>query len=377
MLRRPQHERKILNDIKTPPFVTSINSVQALSLSKDSDWSSARAKSKLLAGRVILVLALLSCIFAANASAQGTKLTVSYSADTPGQLSAWMAKETGIYSKNGLDVQLIRATGNVAVMALLSGEVGIGVMGGASVIESNLRGSDSVMIASGQVITDYVLVAQSKMKTAEQLKGGILGVASLSGSSVTASRFALRKLGLDADKDVSIIVVGGTPDRLIALQTGRIQATLLSPPTSIVAEREGFTFLTDVGDLPFPYNSLASTRRFVRENPETVRKYIKSHIEAVHRLKTDRETGIKVLGKYLRRSDRYLLEKSYDASVADNILPRKQYPSLPAIKTVLEMLSERTPKARSTKPEEFFDVRFIKELDDSGFIDNLYRRQRN
>jgi ABC-type nitrate/sulfonate/bicarbonate transport system substrate-binding protein len=185
-------------------------------------------------------------------------------------------------------------------------------------------------------------------------------------------------LGLDADKDVSIIVVGGTPDRLVALQTGRIQSTLLSPPTSIVAEKEGFNLLTDVGDLPFPYNSLATTRRFIRENQETVRKYIKSHIEAVHRLKTDREMGIKVLAKYLRRvGDRYLLEKSYDVSIADSILPRKQYPALPGIKTVLEMLSERTPKARTAKPEDFVDARFIKELDESGFIDNLYRRQRN
>jgi len=325
----------------------------------------------------ILAAALFSVICAGSAAGQGTKLTVSYSADTPGQLSAWMAKEAGIYSKNGLDVQLIRATGNVAVMALLSGEVGIGVMGGASVIASNLSGSDGVLIASGQVITDYVLVTQPKIKTAEQLKGGILGVASLSGSSITASRFALHKLGLDPDKDVSMIVVGGTPDRLIALQTGRIQSTLLSPPTSIVAEREGFNLLTDVGDLPFPYNSLATTRRFIKENQETVRKYIKSHIEAVHRLKTDRETGIKVLGKYLRRNERYLLEKSYDVSIADNILPRKQYPSMPAIKTVLEMLSERTPKARTAKPEDFVDVRSIKELDESGFIDNLYRRQRN
>ncbi len=315
--------------------------------------------------------------FAAPTLGQGTRLTVSYSADTPGQLSAWIAKETGIYSKNGLDVQLIRATGNIAMMALLSGEVGIGVMGGASVVASSLSGSDGVIMASGQVITDYVLVTLPKIKTAEQLKGGIHGVSSLSGSSISASRFALRKLGLDADKDVSIIVVGGTPDRFIALRTGRIQSTLLSPPTSIVAEKEGFNLLTDVGGLPFPYNSIATTRRFIRENQETVRKYIKSHIEAVHRLKTDRETGIKVLTKYLGGGERDLMEKSYDVSVADNILPRKQYPSLPAIKTVLDMLAERTPKARTAKPEDFVDTKFIKELDESGFIDNLYKRQRN
>jgi NitT/TauT family transport system substrate-binding protein len=323
----------------------------------------------------IITIPLIALTFSSIALAQPTKLTVSYSAETPGQLSAWMAKETGIYSQNGLDVQLIRATGNVAVMALLSGEVGIGVMGGASVIASNLSGSDGVMIAAGQVITDYVLVSQPKIKTAEALKGGIVGVSTLSGSSITASRFALRKLGLDADKDVSIIVVGGTPDRLIALQTGRIQATLLSPPTSIVAEKEGFNTLTDVGELPFPYNSIATTRRFIKENQETVRKYIKSHVEAVHRLKTDRETGIKVLAKYLRRvDDRHLLGKSYDLSIADNILPRKQYPALAGIKTVLDMLAERNPKVKTAKPENFVEVRFIKELDENGFIDNLYKR---
>jgi NitT/TauT family transport system substrate-binding protein len=307
--------------------------------------------------------------------AQPIKLTISYSAETPGQLSAWIAKETGIYNKNGLDVQLIRATGNVAVMALISGEVGIGLMGGASVIASNLSGSDAVIIASGQVITDYVLMTQPKIKTAEQLKGGIVGVASLSGSSISASRFALRKLGLDPDKDISFVVVGGTGDRLVALQTGRIQATLLSPPFSVIAEKEGSNLLTDVGELPFPYNSLVSTRRFIKNNEEIVKRYVKSHVEAVHRLKVDRETGIKVLAKYLRRiDDRYLLEKSYDLSVADNILPRNQYPSLAAIKTVLDMLGERNPKARKAQPEHFVEVSFIKELNESGFVDNLYRR---
>jgi NitT/TauT family transport system substrate-binding protein len=330
-----------------------------------------------LARSVILTSAFLACIFSTDALGQNTKLTASYTTDTPAQLSTWMAKEAGIYSKNGLDVQLIRATGNVAVMALISREVAIAAVGGASVIESNISGSDAVLIASGLAMTDYVLVTQRKIKTAAQLKGGIFGVASLSGSSISASRFVLRKLGLDADKDVSIIVVGGTPDRLIALQTGRIQATLLGPPTTIVAEREGFNLLEDLGDLPFPYNSIATTRRFIKENQETVRRYIKSHVEAVHRLKTDRETGIKVLGKYLRLSDRYLLEKTYDVSVTDKILPRKQYPSVPAIKTVLEMVSERTPKARTAKPEDFFDATFIKQLDESGFIDNLYKGQKN
>ena len=313
-----------------------------------------------------LVVALLFKVLAFSpvSWAQVTKLNVSYSSESPGALPVWIAKEAGLYAKNGLDVQLIRVTGNVAVMALVSGEVSIGLMGGSAIITSNLGGSDAVMVAAGQVSTDYALVSRATIKSAEQLKGGIFGVASHIGSAMTATQYALQKLGLNPNKDLTIIVVGGTPERLIALRTGRIHATLLSPPTSFAAQKDGFNILVDVVGLPLPYNSLATTRKFIREHPDTLRKFIKSHVEAVHLLKTDRETGIKVLGKYLRRTrDRELLERSYDLSVADGILPRKQYPTLAGIKTVLESLVGMQPKASTAKAEDFVEMRFIKELE--------------
>ncbi|HEX9445154.1 MAG TPA: hypothetical protein VGA73_13600, partial [Candidatus Binatia bacterium] len=109
--------------------------------------------------------------------------------------------------------------------------------------------------------------------------------------------------------------------------------------------------------------------------PDTVRRYVRSHVEAVHRLKTDRASGIKVLAKYVRGiSDRELLEKSYDRAVTDETLPRKQYPTLEGIRAILEGLAEQEPKAKTAKPEEFVDMRFIGELDQSGYIDGLYRK---
>lgn len=313
-------------------------------------------------------------ILSPAARSQPVRLNVSYSSESPGALSAWIAKESGLYARNGLDVQVLRVTGNVAVMAMVSGEVNIGLMGGSAVITSNLGGSDAVMVAAGQVFTDYSLVTHPKIKSAEQLKGGIIGVASVVGSAMTATQYALRKLGLNP-KEITLLVVGGTPERLVSLRAGRIQATLLSPPTSLVAEKDGYNILTDVVGMPLPYNSVASTRRFVRENPDVTRRFIKAHLEAVHLLKTDREAGIKVLAKYLRRTrDRDLLEKSYDISVSDNILPRKQYPTLAGIKTVLDSLVKTYPKAAHVRPEDFIEVGFIKEFDESGFIDNLYRK---
>ena len=118
---------------------------------------------------------------------------------------------------------------------------------------------------------------------------------------------------------------------------------------------------------------MGTTRTFIRENPDVVRRYVKSQIEAVHRLKTDREAGIRVLAKYLGIQDREVLERAYDDSITDEKLPPKQYPSLEGIKKILEPLGETDPKAKAAKPEDFVDMRFIKELDDSGFIDELYK----
>ena len=130
--------------------------------------------------------------------------------------------------------------------------------------------------------------------------------------------------------------------------------------------------MLDVIVMPLPYNSIVSTRRFVRENPDSARKFIKAHLEAVNLLKTDRETGIKTLAKYLRRTrDRHLLEKSYDISVSDTIMPRKQYPTLAGIKSISDSLVKTYPKAATARPEDFTEIGFIKEFDDNGFVDSL------
>ena len=313
-------------------------------------------------------------LFASGAAAHAQSLKLSYSSDSPGALPVWIGKESGLYAKNGLDVQLIRVTGNVAVMAVVANEVSIAFMGGTAAITSNLAGSDAVMVAAGEIATDYSLITATKIKSPEQLKGSVVGIASVVGSATTATVYGLQKLGISRN-DVTLLVVGGTPERLAALRTGRIQATLLSPPTSFAAERDGFNILTDV-NMPLPYNSVVSTRKFVKQNPDIMRRFIKAHLEAVHMLKTDRDAGIRTLAKYLRQTrDRQLLEKSYDISTAENILPRKQYPTNAGIKTVLDSLVKVYPRAATAKPEEFTELQYLKEFDESGFIDALYKNK--
>lgn len=315
---------------------------------------------------------------ASEASSQLTKLNVITTGVSPTSLPSYIAKESGIFAKNGLDAQVVRATSSISVMALISGELGVIEVAGPSIVRSSLRGADVVFVAAGVVTLNYWLMSAKHIKTPEQLKGGIIGSSDLSGSSFIAIQFALRKIGL-AERDATIIRAGGTPERLVGLQTGRMQATVLNPPTSFLAQREGFNVLTDVTGMPFQHNGIVTTKRFIREHPNVVRRYVKSQIEAVHLMKTDRQAGIAILMKTLKAKpeERELVEKSYNSAMGEEVYPHKQYPSLPGLQTIIDAMLKEEPKAKDAKPEDFVDASFVKELDDSGFINNLYKGKKN
>ena len=147
-------------------------------------------------------------LFLAETWAQPMKLTVSYTGVGPVNLPVVLAKQAGIFARNGLDVTVVRAQAAVSTMALISGEVGFIQAAAPAVLQSNLGGSGAVYVAGGYIGLDYWLVGHPSIKSAEQLKGAIIGAAGLSGGSYTATQLAVKKLGLNPAKDVSIIAVG-------------------------------------------------------------------------------------------------------------------------------------------------------------------------
>jgi NitT/TauT family transport system substrate-binding protein len=326
-----------------------------------------------------LALWMLSFLISSFASAQSIKLNVGYSAISGDQLPAWIAKETRIFEKNGLDVQLIYFTGGTtAVLALVSGEVPISQVAGPAVVNSALAGSDIVMVAGGATSLDYWLMSRPEIKKPEQLKGGSVAISRFGTASDFVARYALEKIGLTPGKDVAIVQVGGVPDRLGAVLAGKVEAAALVPPASFIGQKKGLNTLADVAKLglAFQYTGVATSRRFSREQPETVRKYVRSQLEAVHRIYTDKATSLKVLEKYFGRNiDRDILEKTWEILAEENMLPKKQYPTFEGLKFILTPLTEKDAKARAAKPEDFTDLSFIKELDRSNYIDSLYRKK--
>jgi NitT/TauT family transport system substrate-binding protein len=262
--------------------------------------------------------------------------------------------------------------GTITAMALVAREVPIGQISGPPIVSAVLKGADAVVIAGGNVVSEYWLMSRPEIKTAEQLKGGSIAIATFGGQADFISRIALQKLGLTAGKDVTIVQIGTVPERLSALEKGRVQAAMLNTPDNVTAQKRGLYSLVSVR-LPYQGVGVSTTRTFIRESPDIVKRYVRSQIEAVHRIKTDRDAGIKVLAKYLSSPDKEILERTYDDISSDEKIPPKQYPTLEGIKNILQPLAENDAKAKAAKPEDFVDMRFIKELDESGFIDDLYK----
>ncbi len=307
-----------------------------------------------------------------------TKVAIAYSGISADQLVLWVAKDTGIFAKNNLDAQPIYFTGGTtSVTAMISGDTPLIQASGPGIVSAGLAGAEAVYVVGGITTLDYWLMTQPEIRTAEQLKGGTVAVARFGAAADFVARYALTRLGLNPGKDVTIVQTGSTPERLAAMEARRVSGSTLVPPATFIAQRKGFHLLADVAALGLAYQHQGgvTTRKFLRENPATVRNFVKSYIEAVHRLKTDRATGMKIAAKYLRLEDPELLKKTYESSIDENKLPMKQYPTGDGIKTIIDQLASSNPKAKTAKPQDFIDARFVEEFDKSGYIGGLYGKR--
>jgi ABC-type nitrate/sulfonate/bicarbonate transport system substrate-binding protein len=145
---------------------------------------------------------------------------------------------------------------------------------------------------------------------------------------------------------------------------------VLDPPANVIAEKQGMVSLVNLAEqgLVYQHTGAVTTRKYIREHPDKVRRYVKSQVEAVHRIYTDKETSVKVLVKYFGKNiDREVLEATWKNLADERILPRKQYPSSEGIKTILG-------PQKGVDPASFIDSYFIRELDESGYIDRLYKK---
>ena len=289
----------------------------------------------------------------------------------------WITQERGFFRKYGLDVQMVFIeSGSTTVQSLISKEVAFAQMAGAGVLQSRLRGSDVVLIAGFLNTMDYQLMVDKNITRPDQLKGKTMAVSRFGSSSDFATRYALDKFGLVPDKDVTILEIGSQPARFAALESGKIQAAMVAIPLTRRAKTLGFHALADLQmlGLEYQHTGLATTEALIHARPDLVRNVMKAYVEGIHYYKTHRADSLAILAKYLKTPDIEVLTEVHE-SLGLKLTPQKPYPTLRGIEIMLRELAARDPKARRARPDEFVNLTFIKELDNSGFIDRLYKAQ--
>ena len=288
---------------------------------------------------------------------------------TTGAIQApfFLAKETGLFKKHGLDVEAIYAPGNIAMRALAAGEVDVIGGSGAFPIVASLQGLDNVIIAASQKFLDYQLLVLPRLEKPTDLIGKKLGISTFGTASDFALRDILLQVGIDPAK-VAIVQIGDTSTRLASLLSGNIDGTILNPPTSFMARKKGLRILLDSSELRMPYiGGAAITRRqVIKDSPAKLQRFMRAYIEASYIFKSNKEVSLSILEKYTRLGDREILGETYSYYVTQ--FPLLPYPSREGILAVLKSVASRIPSATDAQPESFIDTRFIAELERDGFI---------
>jgi NitT/TauT family transport system substrate-binding protein len=323
-------------------------------------------------------VALLTCASSALAADRPLqKINVAFSSISGNMAPLWVTQDMGFFRKHGLDVQLILIeSGTTTAQALVAGDISFATLAGPAVIQSNLRGADTVMIAGIVNTLTFQLFTEKGITRPDQFKGKSLGVTRYGSATDFAMRYALDKYGLDANKDVAILQLGNVPALLAAMEAGKIQGAMLSAPTSLRAKKMGFPMLADLQmlGLEYQHTSVATSRAFIKAKPDLVRDFMRAYVEGIHYAKTHRKETLDVLSKYLRSDDKEVLDDTYQ-SIVQTLVPEKPYPTQKGVQIILRELGAKDPAARSARPEQFVDNSIVKELDGSGFIDRLYKSQ--
>jgi NitT/TauT family transport system substrate-binding protein len=314
---------------------------------------------------------------AAHAGAALDKMVGIHSARVMSQSMPWMAQEAGLFKKYKLDFNLVFiSSSGIVTAALLGGDAEMTVTGGVGNVAAYARGSTDVVFIGGIKNTmTQTLVAGGTIKKPEDLKGKKIGVSRIGGNSHYFTIQALRRFGMDASRDVQFIQTGGDPETFAAFVSGAIDVANLTPPTDAVAIAKGYHYVIYGPDLKIPYAATAfvTKRSVMAKRPQVVGNFMRAMAEAAKIMHTDRDFVYKVLGKYLRVTDRSILDSAYNAEI--KVLEPRLAIKAESLQAIIDELAATDARAKAVKPQELIDNRYLDEMEKSGFFDQLWAKR--
>jgi NitT/TauT family transport system substrate-binding protein len=304
------------------------------------------------------------CPFGAPAQMKARVAWTSFASNMSG---TWVAQEEGLFKKNGLEVELVHIPSTSrAIQVMLAGEIQYSYMDGRNSVTAALKGADVVILAGVANRLVFSFMARPEIKSFSELKGKKIGITRLGSSTHSVTLWVMNKSGLKPE-DYQMLQLVDVPNILTAIMAGQIDAGALSPPTNFRARKAGLSELIDLSKDGPEYVSVAigSTRSFIKNNEEMTRRFVRAYSEGVQVLKANKGAGIRAIQKYARIKDPDILEATYGEARA--YIENVPYVMRKGMETIIAELLPTEPKAKTAKPEDFLDTRFVGQLEREGF----------
>ncbi|MGH7833074.1 MAG: ABC transporter substrate-binding protein, partial [Candidatus Binatia bacterium] len=280
------------------------------------------------------------------------------------------AKEAGLFKKHGLDVEIIYIPGgSTVVQAMIAGEVQFGRGSATEVVSSHLAGFPLKVLAALINKFVYSFVTPPSITKPQDLKGKAVAVSRFGSGSDFITRMALKSWGLEPIKDVTILQIGNSPERLAAIASGKVHGSILSLSQTPRAKKLGLRVLADLSqiDAEYPQGVLYAPVSLIEKRPDLVQNFLKAFVEAIRQFKTNKPVAFNIISKSSGLKDKSDIEE-YHTLLTKSFLLDYPMPTLAGMRTVLDDIGAKNPKAREVKPEDLLETRFLRELKESGFV---------
>ena len=327
--------------------------------------------------RCVVCLIALCQVAAPRGLLAAEKMIGIHSARVMSQSFPWIAEEAGLFKKYNLDFQLVFiASSGIVTAALLGGDADMTLTGGVGNVRAYVQGSTDVVFVGGVKNTmTQTLVAGGNIKKPQDVKGKKIGVSRIGSNTHYFSIQAMRRFNMEPGRDFSFVQTGGDPETFAALAGGGIEVACLTPPTDALALAQGYHYVVYGPDLKIPYAATAfvTKRSVVAKRNQVIGQFMRAMAEASKIAHTDREFVYKVLGKYLRVTDRKVLDSAYNAEI--KVLEPRLVIKSEALEAILEEVAQVDPRAKKVRPQDLIDNRYLDEMEKSGFFDQLWAKK--
>jgi NitT/TauT family transport system substrate-binding protein len=296
------------------------------------------------------------------------KLTLNWTAPGSNHTPIWLAQAAGIFREQGLDVDLVNIPGSSTIIqTMLAGELQLSPLDPATGVQATLNGAEVMLLYAMNNRLNFAVMAQPAIREPRDLNGKILGITRVGSATHTAALVALGGWGLAPDRDVSLRNLGEITAINAALEAGQIDAGIITLPLPLPLKR-GYNQLVDLSsDGPeYPSIAVGARRAWIDANPDAVLRFGRAFVIANFRARRDKAAALDTYRKYIRADDQERLDDLYASFL--RIVPEVPDISEPGMVRVLDDLARDEPRLVGRPQTDFVERRFVRELEQSGFI---------